>query len=82
MPDKSPQLPSPAVNMSPTPKDLRAELGADLKTEFTANLSAAGTLPKEACNSLVALLGASPIAADVIAALSLEDPAQPEVPNE
>jgi hypothetical protein len=63
--------------------DLRAELEADLKSEFTANLSAAGSLPKVVCDSLVALLSASgPTSAEVIAALSLEDPTQQEVPNE
>lgn len=77
------QTPAPKIEKSPAPKDLRAELEADLKSEFNANLSAAGTLPKVACDSLVALLGASaPISADVIAALGLEDPTQPEVPNE
>ncbi len=83
MPDETAHTSAPAVETSPPPKDLRAELEADLKTEFAANLSAAGTLPKVACDSLVALLGASaPISADVIAALGLEDPTQPEVPNE
>ena len=66
-----------------TPKDLRAELEADLKTEFAAKLLKAGTLPKLACDSLIALLGASaPISADVITALGLEDPTQPEVAND
>ena len=83
MPDEIPQPPAPEVETSPEPKDLRTELEADLKSEFTANLSAAGTLPKVACESLVALLGASsPISADVIAALGLEDPIQPEMPHE
>lgn len=83
MPDETPHLTAPEVEMSPAPKDLRVELQADLKSEFTANLSAAGTLPPVACESLVALLGgSSPISADVIAALGLEDPIQPEVPNE
>jgi len=68
--------------MSPAPKDLRAELLADLKSEFTAHLSTADTLPKVACESLVALLSASgPTSADVLAALALEDPAHPEAPN-
>jgi len=83
MPDETAQTPAPVVETSPAPKDLRAELEADLKSEFAANLSAAGTLPKVACDSLAALLGASaPISADVIAALGLEDPTQPEAPNE
>lgn len=83
MTEKIPHLGASEVETNPAPKDLRVELEADLKSEFTANLSAAGTLPKVACNSLVALLGANgPISADVIAALGLEDPAQPEVPNE
>jgi len=83
MPDKTSQTPPPEVETSPAPKDLRAELEADLKSEFNANLSAAGTLPKVVCDSLVALLGASaPISADVFAALGSEDPTQPEAPNE
>ncbi len=83
MPDEIAHTHAPEVETSPAPKDLRAELEADLKSEFTANLSAAGTLPKVACDSLVALLGVSaPISADVIEALGLEDPTQPEVPNE
>ena len=83
MPDEPPHPLSPEVETSPAPKDLRAELEADLKSEFTANLSAAKTLPKVACESLIALLGASgPTSADVIAALALEDSTQPEVPNE
>jgi hypothetical protein len=83
MPDEIAHIPAPEVETSPAPKDLRAGLEADLKSEFTANLSAAGTLPKVACDSLVALLGASAlITTDVITALGLEDPPQPEVPNE
>ena len=83
MPDETAETPEPEAETSPAPKDLRAELEADLKSEFNANLSAAGTLPKMACDSLVALLGASaPISADVTAALGLEDPSQPEAPNE
>jgi len=83
MPDEIPHPHAPEVETNPAPKDLRAELEADLKSDFTANLSAAGTLPKVACESLVALLGASaPISADVIAALGLEDPTQPKAPNE
>ncbi len=83
MPDEILQLPASEVDASLAQKDLRAELEADLKSEFTANLSAAGTLPKVARNSLVALLGDSaPISADVIAALGLEDPTQPEGPDE
>lgn len=83
MPEEIQQPPAPEVETSSGPKDLRAELEADLKSEFTANLSAAGTLPKVACDSLVALLDArGPTSADVIAALALEDPTQPEVPHE
>lgn len=83
MPDEIPQPPAPEVESNATPKDLRAGLAADLKSAFTANLSAAGTLPKVASDALVALLAASaPISADVLAALGLEDPTQPEVPNE
>lgn len=43
MPDEIPQPPASEAEKSPTPKDLRGELGADLKSEFTANISAAGT---------------------------------------
>lgn len=83
MPDEIPQPPAPEAETSPAPKDLREELEADLKSDFTANLSAVGTLPKVACEALVALLGASgPISADVIAALGLEDSIQQEVPDE
>lgn len=83
MPDEIAQTPTPEVETSSAPKDLRAELEADLKSEFKANLLAAGTLPKVASDSLVALFGAGgPTSADVIAALALEDPTQPEVPNE
>ena len=83
MPDESAQTPITEVETSPAPKDLRAELEADLKSEFNANLSAAGTLPKVVCETLVELLGASaPISGEVIAALSLEDPTQPEVASE
>lgn len=83
VPGEPPHPAAPQVEASPAPKDLRAELQADLKSEFTANLSAAGTLPKVVCESLVALLGASgPTSADVIAALGLEEPTQPEVHNE
>ncbi|MDZ4819544.1 MAG: hypothetical protein SGJ20_11280 [Planctomycetota bacterium] len=83
MPDETQHPPAPEVATSPAPKDLRAELEADLKSEFTGNLSAAGTLSKAACESLVVLLSASgPTSADVLAALCLEDPVQPEVPNE
>ena len=83
MPDETPQPAEPVAEVASLPKDLRAELEADLKSEFTANLSAAGTLPKVACDALVALLGVDgPISADVLAALGLEDPTKPEVPNE
>jgi hypothetical protein len=82
MPAEIAYTPTPEVETSQAPKDLRAELEAALKSEFTANLSA-GTLPKVVCDSLVELLGASaPISANVIAALGLEGPTQPEVHNE
>ena len=60
MPDETPQPAEPVAEVASLPKDLRAELEADLKSEFTANLSAAGTLPKVACDALVALLRALP----------------------
>lgn len=77
------ELHEPEVETSSEPKDLRAQLEADLKAEFTANLSAADTMPKVVFDSLLALLDASgPISADVISALGLEDATQPLVPNE
>ncbi|MES2922214.1 MAG: hypothetical protein V4819_11745 [Verrucomicrobiota bacterium] len=83
MPAEIPNPTAPEVEPSSSPKDLRAELQSDLKSEFAANLSAAGKLPKVVYESLVALLDANgPISADVIASLALEDPIQPEVPNE
>jgi hypothetical protein len=82
MPDKTGQIPASEAETSPAPRDLRAELTADLKSRFNANLLADGTLPKAVCDSLVALLSASdPISADVTAALGLKDLTQPEVPN-
>jgi hypothetical protein len=82
MPDEIQQPSTPEVEASSGPKDLRAELEADLKSEFAANLSAAGRLPKVVCDSLVALLGSSgPTSAEVLESLRLEDPAQPEVPH-
>lgn len=83
MPDEIQQPSTPEVEASSGPKDLRAELEADLKSEFAANLSAVRTLPKVVCDSLVELLGSSvPTSADVLESLTLEDPTQPEVPNE
>lgn len=83
MPNETPHPSAPEGEASPAPKDLRAELEADLKSEFTGRLSAAEKLPKAVCESLVALLGVSgPTSADVIDALALEDPAQPEEPND
>jgi|694.fasta_scaffold50430_6 hypothetical protein len=83
MPDEIQQPPTPEVETTSGPKDLRSELEADLKSEFAVNLSAEGTLPKDVCGSLVALLGSnSPTSAEVLQSLSLEDPAQPEVPHE
>ena len=83
MPDEIQQPSSPEVEKSSGPKDLRAELEADLKSEFADNLLAVGTLPKVVCDSLVTLLGSSgPTSAEVLESLRLEDPAQPEVPHE
>jgi hypothetical protein len=83
MPDEISQAGAPEIQASAAPKDLRAGLAADLRLAFSANLSASGALPKAASEGLVALLDASsPVPADVIAALKLDDPAQPEVPNE
>lgn len=83
MPDEVQQPSTPEVETSSGPKDLRAELEADLKSEFAANLFAVGTLSIVVCDSLVALLGSSgPTSAEVLESLTLEDPTQPEVPNE
>lgn len=83
MPDEIQQPSTPEVEASSGPKDLRAELEADLTSEFAANLLAVRTLPKVVCDSLVELLGSSgPTSADVLESLTLEDPTQPEVPNE
>ncbi|MCP9800253.1 hypothetical protein KBY67_05605 [Synechococcus sp. RedBA-s] len=83
MPEEVEQLSAPEGETSSGPKDLRAELEADLKTEFSANLSAVGTLPKVVCDSLVALLDSSaPASVEVLESLALEDPTQPEMSNE
>jgi hypothetical protein len=83
MPDEIQQPSTPEVEASSGPKSLRAELEADLKSEFAANLLAVGSLPKVVCDFLVELLGSSgPTSADVLESLTLEDPTQPEVPNE
>lgn len=83
MPEEIQQASTPEFEASSGPKDLRAELEADLKSEFAANLSAVGTLPKVVCDSLVALISSSgPTSAEVLESLNLEDPAQPEVTNE
>jgi hypothetical protein len=83
MPYEIQQPSTPEVETSSGPKDLRAELEADLKSEFAANLSAVGTLPKVVCETLVALLGSiGPTSAEVLESLTLEEPTQPEVPNE
>ena len=83
MPDEVQQPSTPEVETSSGPKDLRAELEADLKSEFAANLSAVGTLPKVVSDSLVALLSSSsPTSVEVLETLILEDPSQAEVPNE
>lgn len=83
MSNEIPQPRTPELEANPAVKDLRAELEADLKSEFAFNLAQNGTLPKVASESLVALLSANgPIAADVIALLALKDPEQLEEPNE
>jgi hypothetical protein len=77
------QLPKPEVEAKCTPMDLRAELQSNLESEFNTKLKATGTLPIAVTESLVALLAASgPTSADVIAALVLEDPIDPEVTSE
>jgi len=83
MPDEVQQPSTPEAETSSGPKDLRAELEADLKSEFAANLSAVGTLPILVCDSLVTLIRSNgPTSAELLESLTLEDPAQPEVPNE
>lgn len=83
MSDEIEETGSTEGDTSPVPKDLRAGLEADLKSAFNVTLIGTGTLPKVVCDSLVAFIGAgTPIAADLIVALGLEDPIQPEVPNE
>jgi hypothetical protein len=62
------------------PRDLRAELKANLETEFREKLEAQDTLPEAVSSSLVALLSTdNPTNADVLAALVLEDSVETEV---
>ena len=64
-------------------KNLRAELQADLSIEFAKNLNLAAALPNAACESLLALLSkGNSTTEDVIEALALEDPNEPEVSSE
>lgn len=75
--------PQPEAGVNSAPRDLRAELQTNLKSEFTTKLKAAGTLPEAVPESLIALLTSSgPTSADVIAALALEDPIELEVTSE
>lgn len=83
MPEVTERPSSPEDEASSGPKDLRRELEADLKLEFAANLTAAGTLPKVVSDSLVALISSGgPTTAEVLESLTLEDTTQPEVSNE
>ena len=83
MPNETLQSAEAVADAVSAPKDLRAELETDLKSEFSAKLKAAGTLPDAVTESLVALLSASdPTSADVIVALALEDPTKTEAANE
>jgi hypothetical protein len=83
MPAEPPQLPKPEAEAKSTSRDLRTELQSNLESEFTAKLKATGTLPIAVTESLVVLLTASgPTSTDVIAALVLEDPIEPEVTSE
>ena len=82
-----PPVPSPfaepAPENRPVSRNLRAELEANLESAFTANIKAAVTLPDAVAESLIGLLSAStPTSSDVIAALSLEDTTESEVPSE
>ncbi len=64
------------------PKDLRAELQANLISNFSKNLYEAVSLPNAAYESLVTLLSnANTTSSDVIKALDLDDPSEPEVTN-
>lgn len=78
-----PEQPESEAESESAQQDLRAELQADLVTQFTAKLKTNGTLPEVVSKALVALLSAqAPTSADVIAALALEDPIEPGALNE
>lgn len=83
MPTETPKTPEPAPESKTAPRDLRAELEANLESAFTINLKAAETLPDAVSASLVALLTTSgPTSADVVAAIALDDPIEPEMSSE
>ena len=74
---QEPSKPEPELKAAP--RDLRAELKANLETEFRARLEAQDTLSTNASSSLIALLSEdNPTAADMLAALGLEDSVKPE----
>ena len=77
---ETPPTHAPEIKAETAPRDLRAELQANLEAEFIENLKAAETLPDAVRESLAVLLASrETTSADVIAALSLGDPIKPEV---
>lgn len=83
MTTETPEQPRAEAESESAQQDLRAELQADLVTQFTAKLKTNGTLPEVVSKALVALLSAqAPTSSDVIAALSLEDPIESVALNE
>jgi hypothetical protein len=78
-----PNQPESEAESESAQRDLRSELQTDLVTQFEAKLNTNGTLPTVVSKALVALLSAqAPTSSDVIAALALEDPIEPEALNE
>lgn len=75
--------PTPEPEDKREPTDLRAQLLASLASQFNTELETNGTLPRTARESLIGLLDAEgPTSADVISALCLEDPTEPEATDE
>ncbi len=71
------------LNNEASQRDLRAELNANLESQFKTKLEENGTLPNAAVGTLVSLLqGDSLTTAKLIAALSLEDPIDTEVSDD
>ena len=78
MDDTAPQeAEEPAI-----PRDLRKELFEGLSAQFTAALESNGSLPLAAQEALVQLLDSeAPTSAEIIAAASINDPAEAEADN-